>query len=40
MPEPDPVLHRTRLWAHPVWCGFLIFMMGIFWIGRKMTGTI
>lgn len=40
LPEPEPVLHRTRLWAHPVWCGFLIFMMGIFWIGRKMTGTI
>jgi hypothetical protein len=40
MPAPEPVMHRTRLWAHPAWCGILIFLMGLFWVGRKLAGTI
>ena len=40
LPEPEPTVRRTRLWSHPAWGGFLIFLMGVFWVGRKMTGTI
>ena len=40
LPEPDPLSRRLRLWCHPVWGGFLVFMLGIFWVGRKMIGTI
>ncbi len=40
LPDPESVVHRTRIWAHPLWCGFLVILMGGFWIGRKVAGTI
>ena len=40
MPEPEPTIHRTRIWSHPVWGAFLIVLMGLFWVGRKMNGTV
>ena len=40
LPEPEPTVHRTRIWAHPLWAGLLILLLGLFWIARKMTGTI
>ena len=40
LPEPDPEVRRLRLWCHPVWAGFLVLLLGIFWTGRKMVGTI
>lgn len=40
LPEPEPTVHRTRIWAHPLWAGFLILLLGVFWIARKMTGAI
>ncbi len=40
LPEPKRMMERTRLWAHPVWCGFLIFLMGLFWVGRKLVGAV
>lgn len=40
LPEPDPVVRRLRLWCHPVTAGALIFLLGCFWTGRKMAGTI
>jgi hypothetical protein len=40
MPEPEPVMHRIRIWAHPLWGGFLIFLLGMFWVGRKMAGVV
>jgi hypothetical protein len=40
LPEPDPVVRRLRLWCHPVTAGMLIFLLGCFWTGRKMAGTI
>ncbi len=39
-PEREETMRRTRLWAHPAWCGFLIFLMGLFWVGRKLAGTV
>ena len=40
LPEPEPTVHRTRIWAHPLWAGLLILLLGLFWIARKMTGSI
>ena len=40
LPEPEPTVHRTRIWAHPIWAGTLILLLGIFWVARKMTGAI
>ena len=40
LPEPAPTVHRTRLWAHPIWAGILVFLLGAFWVARKMNGTI
>ena len=40
LPEPEPTVHRTRIWAHPLWAGLLILLLGLFWVARKLTGTI
>ena len=40
LPEPEPTVHRTRIWSHPVWGAVLIVLMGLFWVGRKMNGTV
>ena len=40
LPEPEPTVHRTRIWAHPLWAGLLILLLGAFWIARKMTGAV
>ena len=40
LPEPAPTVHRTRLWAHPIWAGILVFLMGAFWVARKMNGSV
>ncbi len=40
LPEPEPTVHRTRIWAHPIWAGILILLLGVFWVARKMTGSI
>ena len=40
LPEPEPTVHRTRIWAHPIWAGILILLLGVFWVARKMTGSV
>ena len=40
LPEPEPSVHRLRLWCHPLWAGFLVLLLGCFWSARKMIGTI
>ena len=40
LPEPEPVVHRTRIWAHPLWGTFLILLLAAFWVARKMTGAV
>ena len=40
LPEPAPTVHRTRIWAHPLWAGILVFLLGVFWVARKMTGAV
>ncbi len=39
LPQPEPNERRVQLWAHPLWAGFLIALMGIFWAGRKAAGN-
>ena len=40
LPEPEPTIHRTRIWSHPIWGGVLIVLLGVFWTGRKMIGVV
>jgi len=40
LPEPEPTIHRTRIWSHPIWGGVLIVFLGVFWTGRKMIGAV
>ena len=40
LPEPEPIIKRTRIWANPFWGGMIILLLGLFWVARKMAGTI
>jgi len=40
LPEQEPTLHRTRIWAHPIWAGVIVFLLVVFWIARKMMGNV
>jgi uncharacterized membrane protein len=39
LPQPELQERRVQLWAHPLWCGLLIVLLGIFWAGRKLVGA-
>ncbi len=39
LPQPAPQERRVQLWAHPLWAGFLITLLGVFWAGRKAAGS-
>jgi threonine/homoserine/homoserine lactone efflux protein len=38
---PDEAMQERRvpIWAHPAWAGLLVFLMSVFWIGRKAAGA-
>lgn len=38
LPEPEPVTRRYRIWSHPAWGAFLVLLLSLFWIGRKLAG--
>ena len=40
VPEPEEEVRRTRLWAHPLWGGFLLLLLSVYWIGRKLVGLV
>ncbi len=40
LPEPAPEVRRIRLWCHVAWAGILLMLLALFWIGRKMVGTV
>lgn len=40
LPEPKPREIRLRLWSNPWWGGFLLSLLAIYWIGRKILGLI
>lgn len=39
-PLPPMSVRRLQLWSHPVSAGFVIILLGAFWIWRKWTGLI
>lgn len=39
LPEPAPQERRVQLWAHPLWAGLLVLLLGVFWVGRKAAGA-
>lgn len=40
LPEPPPSIRRMQLWNHPVFVGVTVFLLGVFWVGRKIVGMI
>ncbi len=40
LPERKPLEKRFRLWSNPFWGGFLVALLGLYWTGRKLLGTI
>ena len=39
LPQPEAQERRVQIWAHPAWAGFLVLLLGIFWVGRKAAGA-
>jgi hypothetical protein len=40
LPDPPPSVRRVQLWSHPLLAGAVIFLLGAFWIARKVVGLI
>ncbi len=40
LPDPKPIEKRIRLWSHPAWGGAILFLLTIYWIGRKWAGLL
>lgn len=40
LPNPEPIEQRLRIWSNPWWIGSIVFLMTIFWIGRKVVGAV
>jgi hypothetical protein len=40
LPDPPPSIRRLQLWSHPLLAGSVVFLLGVFWIGRKIVGLI
>jgi len=39
LPQPELQERRVQLWAHPLWSGLLVLLLGLFWAGRKLVGA-
>src|SRR5207253_4246935 len=40
LPDPPPSVRRVQLWSHPVLAGVVVFLLGVFWVGRKIVGLV
>jgi len=40
IPDPPPITHRLQIWSHPLSAGFIILLLGVFWVARKAYGLI
>ncbi len=40
LPDPPQSVRRVQLWSHPVLAGIVVFLLGVFWVGRKVVGLI
>lgn len=39
LPEPRPLENRIPLWSHWATLAIMIFLLGLFWVGRKLNGA-
>ena len=39
LPEPRPIENRIPLWSHWATVAVLVFLLGLFWVGRKLNGA-
>ena len=39
LPDPELDERRLLLWAHPTWAAFVLVLLGVFWVGRKIAGA-
>lgn len=39
LPEPRPIENRVALWSHWLSVAVLVFLLSIFWVGRKLNGA-
>ena len=39
LPEPRPIENRVPLWSHWASVALVVFLLSLFWIGRKLNGT-
>jgi hypothetical protein len=40
LPDPPPSVRRVQIWSHPVFAGFVVFLLAVFWVWRKVVGLI
>jgi hypothetical protein len=40
LPQPGAVEKRVRIWSDPWWGGGLLFLLAVYWIGRKWAGLV
>jgi hypothetical protein len=40
LPQPKPVERRVRVWSDPAWGGGILFLLTIYWVGRKWAGLV
>jgi len=40
LPDPPESIRRVQIWSHPVLAGTVVFLLAVFWIGRKVVGLI
>jgi hypothetical protein len=39
LPKAPPLERRIPLWAHPLWAGGIVLLLGVFWAARKSLGS-
>lgn len=39
LPQQELQERRVQIWAHPLWAGLLMLLLGVFWAGRKAAGS-
>ena len=40
LPEPTPIERRIRVWSEPAWGGTILFLLTVYWVGRKWAGLV
>jgi uncharacterized membrane protein len=40
LPEPKPIERRIRVWSEPAWGGIILFLLTVYWVGRKWAGLV